>query len=49
LQELQKQLQDRHVEYAQTVAKKAAADVQATATVSPDAQNVMQVVPLEHS
>ena len=31
-----KRLQDLHVEYAEDVVKKATADTQATATVSPD-------------
>jgi hypothetical protein len=43
LQELMKRLQDRHVECAQSVAKKAAADVSA-ATVSPDTPNVLQAM-----
>jgi hypothetical protein len=38
LQELLKRLQDRHVDCAEAVAKKAAADVSA-ATVSPDTPN----------
>jgi hypothetical protein len=42
LQELLKRLQDRHVKYAESVAKKAAADAQAAADVSPDAPNVLQ-------
>ena len=44
LKELLKRLQDRHVEYAQTVAKKAAADAASAAGVSPDAPNVLQVM-----
>ena len=44
MQELLKRLQDRHVECAQAVAKKAAADAQAAATVTPDAQNVLQTM-----
>ena len=43
MQELLKRLQDRHVECAQAVAKKAAADA-ASATVTPDAQNVLQAM-----
>ena len=44
LQEFLKRLQDRHVECAQTVAKKATADAQAAAAVSPDAPNVLQAL-----
>jgi hypothetical protein len=42
LKELIKRLQDRHVECAQAVAKKAAADAQVEAAVSPDTPNVLQ-------
>jgi hypothetical protein len=42
LQDLLKLLLDRHVECAQVVAKKAAADVTSAATVSPDTPNVLQ-------
>ncbi len=38
LQELLKRLQDRHVEYSETLTKKVAADAQATAAVSQDDQ-----------
>jgi hypothetical protein len=44
LQELLKRLQDRHVEYAQAVAKKAAADAVSAGTVSPDTPNVLQAM-----
>jgi hypothetical protein len=44
LQELLKRLQDRHVECAQAVAKKAAADAASAATVSPDTPNVLQAM-----
>jgi hypothetical protein len=44
LQELLKRLQDRHVECAQAVAKKAAADSASAATVSPDTPNVLQAM-----
>jgi hypothetical protein len=44
LQELPKRLQDRHVEYAQAVTKKAAADAQAATTVNPDTPNVLQAM-----
>ena len=44
LKELLKRLQDRHVECAQDVAKKAAADAQAAAAVSPDTPNVLQTM-----
>jgi hypothetical protein len=37
-----KRLQDRHVECAQVVTKKAATDAQAVATVNPDTPNVIQ-------
>ncbi len=41
LQELLKRLQDRHVECAEAVAKKGAADATSAAAVSPDAPNVL--------
>jgi hypothetical protein len=44
LQELLKRLQDRHVNCAETVAKKAAADAASAATVGPDAPNVLQAM-----
>ena len=44
LQELLKRLQDRHVECAQAVAKKTDVDAVSTATVTPDAQNVLQTM-----
>jgi hypothetical protein len=44
LQELLKRLQDRHVECAQALTKKAAADAQAAATVNPDTPNVLQAM-----
>ncbi len=45
LQELLKRLQDRHVDYAQTVAKKAAADARReAAAASPDTPNVLQAM-----
>ena len=44
LQELLKRLQDRHVECAQAVAKKAAADAVSAATVNPDTPNVLQAM-----
>jgi hypothetical protein len=44
LQELLKRLQDRHVEYAQTVTKKAVADAQAAVTVNPNTPNVLQAM-----
>ncbi len=44
LQELLKRLQDRHVECAQVVTKKATADAQASATVNPDTPNVLQAM-----
>ena len=44
-QELLKRLQDRHVECAQSVAKKADADAQtAAAAASPDTPNVLQAM-----
>ncbi len=39
-----KTTQDRHVEYAQAVAKKAAAHVASAATVNPDTPNVLQAI-----
>ncbi len=44
MQELLKRLQDRHVECAQAVAKKADADAASTSTVSPDTPNVLQAM-----
>jgi len=44
LQELLKRLQDRHVECAQALTKKAATDAQAAATVNPDTPNVLQAM-----
>jgi hypothetical protein len=44
LQELLKRLQDRHVECAQAVAKKAAVDDVSAVTVSPDTPNVLQAM-----
>jgi len=44
LQELLKRLQDRHVECAEDVAKKAAPDTASAATVSPDTPNVLQTM-----
>jgi hypothetical protein len=44
LQELLKRLQDRHVEYAQTVTKEAFADSASAATVNPDTPNVLQAM-----
>jgi hypothetical protein len=44
LQELLKRLQDRHVDCAEAVAKKAAADAVSAATVNPDAPNVLQAM-----
>ena len=41
LQELLKRLQDRHVNCAEAVAKKADADAVSVATVDPDEPNVM--------
>ena len=37
-------MQDRHVECAEAVAPKAAADAASAATVTPDAQNVLQAM-----
>jgi hypothetical protein len=44
LEELLKWLQDRHVECAEAVAKKAAADAASAADVSPDTPNVLQAI-----
>ncbi len=44
LQELLRRLQDRHVDCAETVVKKAAADAASAATVDPDAPNVLQAM-----
>ena len=44
LQELLKRLQDRHVDCAEAVAKKAAADAASAAIVDPDAPNVLQAM-----
>jgi hypothetical protein len=44
LQELLKRLQDRHVDCAEAVAKKAAADAASAATVSQDIPNVLQAM-----
>ena len=44
MQELLKRLQDRHVDCAEAVAKKAAADAASAATVSPDTPNVLQAM-----
>jgi hypothetical protein len=44
--ELLKRLQDRHVDCAEAVAKKAAADAVSTATVDPDTPNVLQAMML---
>ncbi len=44
LKELLKRLQDRHVECAEAVAKKGAADAASAAAVSPDAPNVLQAM-----
>jgi hypothetical protein len=44
LQELLKRLQDRHVNCAEAVAKKAAADAASAGTVDPDAPNVLQAM-----
>ena len=44
LQELLKRLQDRHVDCAEAVAKKAAVDATSAATVDPDAPNVLQAM-----
>ena len=44
MQELLRRLQDRHVDCAEAVAKKAAADAASAATVDPDAPNVLQAM-----
>jgi hypothetical protein len=44
LQELLQRLQDRHVQCAEAVAKKGAADAASAAAVSPDAPNVLQAM-----
>ncbi len=44
LQELLKRLQDRHVDCAEALAKKAAADATSAATVNPDAPNVLEAM-----
>ena len=44
MQELLKRLQDRHVQCAEAVAKKGAADAASAAAVSPDAPNVLQTM-----
>jgi hypothetical protein len=44
LQELPKRLQGRHVDCAEALAKKAAADVVSAATVNPGAPNVLQAM-----
>jgi hypothetical protein len=44
LQELLKRLQDRHVDCAEALAKKAAADAASAATVNPDAPNVLETM-----
>jgi hypothetical protein len=44
LQELLRRLQDRHVDCAAAVAKKASADAASAATVSPDTPNVLQAM-----
>jgi len=44
LWELLRRLQDRHVDCAEDVAKKDAADAASTATVNPDTPNVLQVI-----
>ena len=44
MQELLKRLQDRHVQCAEAVAKKGAADAASAAAVSPDAPNVLQAM-----
>ncbi len=42
MQELLKRLQDRHVDCAEALANKAAADAVSAATVNPDAPNVLE-------
>ncbi len=44
MQELLKRLQDRHVDCAEAVAKKAIGDISSVATVSPDTPNVLQTM-----
>ena len=44
LQEMLKRLQDRHVQCAEAVSKKGAADAASAADVSPDASNVLQAM-----
>jgi hypothetical protein len=44
LQELLRRLQDRHVDCAEAVAKKAAADADSASIVSPDTPNVLQAM-----
>ena len=44
MQELLKRLQDRHVDCAEALAKKAAADAVSATTVNPDAPNVLQAM-----
>ncbi len=44
LQELLRRLQDRHVDCAEALAKKAASDAASAATVSPDTPNVLQAM-----
>jgi hypothetical protein len=44
LQELLKRLQDRHVDCAEALAKKASADAASDAIVNPDAPNVLQAM-----
>jgi hypothetical protein len=46
LQELLKRLQNRHVDCAEALTKKATADAQAAAALSPDTPNVMQTMML---
>jgi hypothetical protein len=44
LQEFLKRLQDRHVDCAEAVAKKAASDAASATTVSPDTPSVLQAM-----
>ena len=44
MKEMLKRLQDRHVEYAQVVAKKADADADSVVTVSQDTPNVLETM-----
>jgi hypothetical protein len=46
LQELRKRLEENHGQCAEALTKKAAADAQAAAAVSPDTPNVMQAMML---